>query len=100
LDRRRPAAVVAQGLGQGRRQVRRRREARAHRGAHGKVVVTELSEEDWKRCWSYADVCLSEWREPFVKLCRALREEKEIREAFVSSLGCEPEVFDERWRER
>jgi len=66
----------------------------------GKTVVSELTEEDLKRSWSYFDYALAEWRAPFVKLLAALRQEKDVREAFMSSLGCTPEVFDERWRER
>jgi HEAT repeat protein/VWA domain-containing protein len=65
-----------------------------------KQVVRELTPEDHKRAWSYIDFCLSEWREPFVKMLAALRQEKDVREAFMSNLGCTPEVFDERWRER
>ena len=66
----------------------------------GKTVVTDMTEEDLKRSWSYFDLCLSEWREPFVKMLRALREEKDVREAFTANLGVTPEIFDERWRER
>jgi hypothetical protein len=66
----------------------------------GKTVVTDMTEQDVKRSWSYFDLCLAEWREPFVKMLKALREEKDLREAFVSNLGLTPEQFDERWRER
>jgi HEAT repeat protein len=65
-----------------------------------KEVVRELTPDDHKRAWSYIDYCLSEWREPFAKMLAALRQEKDVREAFMSNLGCTPEVFDERWRER
>jgi hypothetical protein len=66
----------------------------------GKTVVTEMTEEDLKRSWSYCELGLSEWREPFAKMLAALRQEKDLREAFMSNLGCTPEVFDERWRAR
>jgi hypothetical protein len=66
----------------------------------GKTVVTDLSEEDLKRSWSYCDFCLSEWRQPFVKMLAALRQEKDVREAFMTNMNCTPEVFDDRWRER
>jgi hypothetical protein len=66
----------------------------------GKTVVAELTEDDLRRSWSYFDFCLAEWRAPFVKLLAALRQEKDVREAFTSSLGCTPETFDDRWRER
>jgi len=65
-----------------------------------KEVVRELTPDDHKRAWSYIDLCLSEWREPFVKVLEALRQEKDVREAFMTNLGCTPEVFDERWRDR
>ena len=65
-----------------------------------KEVVRELTPDDHKRAWSYIDFCLTEWREPFVKVLEALRQEKDVREAFMSNLGCTPEVFDERWRDR
>ena len=65
-----------------------------------KQVVRELTPDDHKRAWSYIDFCLTEWREPFVKMMAALRQEKDVREAFMSNMGCTPEVFDERWRER
>jgi HEAT repeat protein len=66
----------------------------------GKTVVSELTEEDVKRSWSYFDFCLAEWREPFVKMLAALRQEKDVREAFTSNLGMTPEAFDARWRDR
>jgi len=66
----------------------------------GKTVLGDLKEQDQKRAWSILDLCLAEWREPFVKMLAALRKEKDVRESFVANLGCTPEVFDERWRER
>jgi HEAT repeat protein len=65
-----------------------------------KTVVTELTEEDLKRSWSYCDFCLAEWREPFVKMLAALRQEKDVREAFMKNLGVTPQQFDDRWRDR
>jgi hypothetical protein len=65
-----------------------------------KTVVSELTEDDWRRCWSYADLCLSEWREPFVKMLAALRQEKDVAEAFQKNLGINPQQFDERWKDR
>ena len=66
----------------------------------GKTVVTELTEEDWKRSWSYCDLAFSEWRQPFVGLLRDLRNEKNVGDAFMKNLNCTPEAFDDRWRER
>jgi len=65
-----------------------------------KTVVTEMTEDDWHRVWSYADLCLSEWREPFVKMLAALRQEKDVAEAFQANLGINPQQFDDRWRDR
>ncbi len=65
-----------------------------------KTVVTELTEDDWHRVWSYCDFCLAEWREPFVKMLAALRQEKDVAQAFQENLGCDPQTFDERWRDR
>ncbi|MCE9636202.1 MAG: HEAT repeat domain-containing protein [Planctomycetes bacterium] len=66
----------------------------------GKTVINELTEEDQKRAWSYCEVGLAEMRVPFAKMLAALRKEKNPREAFTENLGCSPETFDERWRER
>jgi hypothetical protein len=65
-----------------------------------KLDTAQMTEEDHKRAWSVCGLCLSEWREPFVKLVRALRQEKDVREAFTKSFGLTPEEFDERWKER
>jgi HEAT repeat protein len=66
----------------------------------GKTVLSDLKEEDQKRAWSILDLCLTEWREPFVKMLVALRKEQNVREAFTQNLGCTPEQFDQRWRDR
>jgi hypothetical protein len=66
----------------------------------GKTVLGDLKEEDEKRAWSWFDICLSEWRAPFVKVLAAIRKENDLRQAFTENLGCSPEVFDERWKER
>jgi hypothetical protein len=65
-----------------------------------KTVIRDLTPEEHKRAWSYIELCLSEWREPFVKMLACLRQEKDVRESFMSNLGCTPETFDERWRDR
>jgi hypothetical protein len=66
----------------------------------GKSVLGELKEQDQKRAWSVLEFCLAEWREPFVKMLAALRKETDVRQAFQTNLGCTPEAFDERWRDR
>jgi len=65
-----------------------------------KTVVTEMTEDDWHRCWSLCDFCLNEWREPFVKLCALLRQEKDVGLAFKTALGINPQQLDDRWRDR
>lgn len=65
-----------------------------------KQVTNELKEDDHKRAWSLIALCLKDWREPSAKVLAALRQEKDVREAFVSNLGITPEQLDERWRER
>ena len=66
----------------------------------GKTAIGLLSFDDQKRAWSYLDICLREWREPFVATLADLRQQKEVRDAFMNHLLCTPEIFDERWRER
>lgn len=66
----------------------------------GKTTLGELKARDERRAWSWFDLCLAEWREPFVRMLADLRKEKNVREAFTGSLGCTPEVFDARWRAR
>jgi len=66
----------------------------------GKTALGLLSFDDQKRAWSYLDLCLKEWREPFVKVLEDIRQQKELRDTFMQNLQCTPEIFDERWRER
>ncbi len=65
-----------------------------------KSAQGQLSDDDHRRAWSWMDLCLSEWRDPWVALLKALRKRVPARDAFVQALGVTPEVFDERWRER
>jgi len=60
----------------------------------------QLSVDPQKRAWSYLDVCLREWREPFVAMLEEIRQKAEPRDAFMKHLQCTPEIFDERWKER
>lgn len=66
----------------------------------GKTAIGQLTLEDDQRAWSYLDLCLKEWREPFVKMLAELRQGHEVRDAFMKNLQCTPEIFDERWRKR
>ena len=66
----------------------------------GKTAIGQLTLEDDQRAWSYLDLCLKEWREPFVKMLGEIRQGKEVRDSFMKYLQCTPEIFDERWRKR
>jgi len=66
----------------------------------GKTAIGQLTLEDQQRAWSYLELCLSEWREPFLKVLADLRQQKEVRDSFMKHLQCTPEIFDERWRKR
>lgn len=60
----------------------------------------QLGIDDQKRSWSYFDLCIREWRAPFVAMLEDIRNQKEIRDAFMQHMQCTPEIFDERWRAR
>lgn len=66
----------------------------------GKTAIGQLDEDDHKRAWSYFDICIKEWREPFVKMLADLRRQKEVRDSFMEAFQLTPEMFDERWRKR
>ncbi len=66
----------------------------------GKTALGQLTLEDQQRAWSYIDLCLKEWREPFLKMLADVRQQKEVRDSFMKHLQCTPEIFDERWRQR
>lgn len=64
------------------------------------ISKDQLGVDEQKRSWSYLDLCLREWREPFVAMLTEIRQKKEPRDAFMQHLQCTPEIFDERWKER
>ena len=66
----------------------------------GKTSSNQLSLDDHKRSWSYFDICMREWRVPFVKMLADLRRNKEVRDAFMDHMDLTPEIFNERWIER
>ena len=66
----------------------------------GKTAIGLLTVDDQKRAWSWFDLCLREWREPFVAVLEDIRQQREIRDTFVKNLQCTPEGFDDRWKER
>ena len=82
-------------------EAHRARPARAHRGAAGSHVARPARPwEDHQRCWGYFQVCMEEWRKPFVAMMRDLRLEKGQRESFLKHMGITPEQFHQRWEER
>lgn len=66
----------------------------------GKAALGQLTHDDHKRAWGIFEVCLAEWREPFVALLAALRKKTEVHDAFKKELGCSTEEFHQRWVER
>jgi len=63
----------------------------------GKTSENQLTLNDHKRAWSYFEICLREWRLPFVKMLRDIRNQRELRDAFMEHMNCTPEIFNERW---
>jgi len=52
------------------------------------------------RAWSWFDVFLREDRDRFRAFLAAIRKGTDQREAMQKTLGCTPEEFDRRWRDR
>ncbi len=73
-------------------------------GAIEKLLVKnaqgQLTAADHRRAWSYMDLCLSEWRAPFVAMLTALRKRAKARDAFMEHMEVTPSAFDDLWRER
>lgn len=65
-----------------------------------KSTIGLLDKDDHVRCWSYFELGLSEDRENFVKVLRALREQAPVRQAWTKNMGCTPEEWDQRWKDR
>jgi hypothetical protein len=65
-----------------------------------KSDLGQLSVDDHRRAWGMFEICLAEWRDPFVALLADLRRETDVREAFQKNLGCSPEAFQTRFSER
>jgi hypothetical protein len=65
-----------------------------------KSTIGLLDFDDHVRSWSYVELALKEDRENFLKVCRALRNEVPTRKAFVDGVGCTPEEWDQRWKDR
>src|SRR5206468_831012 len=59
-----------------------------------------LTYEDHKRAWGIFEICMAEWRDPFVAMLADLRREVDFHEAFQNRMGCTPEEFHVRWVER
>ncbi len=65
-----------------------------------KSTIGLLDFDDHVRAWSYVDLALKEDREDFLKVLRLLRNEVSSRQAWVQGMGCTPDEFDQRWKER
>ncbi len=66
----------------------------------GVPSLTHLSFDDLVRSWSYMDLMLSEDRERWLEVMRALRDGNEHAVAFQHGLGMTPDDFDKRWVDR
>ncbi len=60
----------------------------------------QLSRDDHQRAWGIFEICLAEWREPFVALLAEFRRERDVHDSFKKTLGCTPEEFNQRFIER
>ena len=65
-----------------------------------KSTIGLLDFDDHVRSWSYFVLGLEEDREPFLKVLRNLRSEVATRQAWVDGMGCTPEQWDQRWKDR
>lgn len=66
----------------------------------GTSTIGQLDYDMHVRSWSYFDLALAEDRERFVAVIRALRQEVPARQAWMENMGCTPEEWDHRWRDR
>jgi len=65
-----------------------------------KSDLDQLTLDDHKRMWAIFEICMAEWRDPFVNMLADLRLQTDVRESFQKNLGCTPEEFDQRFVER
>jgi hypothetical protein len=65
-----------------------------------KSDLGQLTLDDHKRVWAIFEICMAEWRDPFVNMLADLRREVDVREAFEKNLGCSPAEFQQRFIER
>jgi HEAT repeat protein len=65
-----------------------------------KSDLGQLSLDDHKRSWAMFEICMAEWRDPFVNMLADLRREVDVNEAFEKNLGCSPNEFQQRFIER
>jgi HEAT repeat protein len=65
-----------------------------------KSDLGQLSHADHKRAWGIFELCMAEWRDPFVEMLAEVRRETSIREAFQKHMGCTPEEFQQRFVDR
>ncbi len=65
-----------------------------------KSDLGQLTLDDHKRVWAIFEICMAEWRAPFVDMLADLRQEVDVRDAFQKHLGCSPDEFQQRFIER
>jgi len=65
-----------------------------------KSDLGQLTLDDHKRVWAIFEICMAEWRDPFVNMLADLRREVDVHEAFEKNLGCSPNEFQQRFIER
>ena len=65
-----------------------------------KSSLGQLTYEDHKRAWGLVELCMAEWRGPFVEMLADVRREVDFGEACRKHLGCSPEELQQRYVER
>jgi HEAT repeat protein len=65
-----------------------------------KSSLGQLTLDDHRRAWGIFEICMAEWREPFVAMLADLRREVPVADAFKKNLGCTSAEFNQRWIER
>ncbi len=65
-----------------------------------KAAVGLMDYDDHVRAWSFLELGLSEDRERMVNVLAGLRNQTSTREAWMAAMGCTPEEWEQRWKDR
>jgi HEAT repeat protein len=65
-----------------------------------KSSLGQLTHDDHKRAWGIFEICMAEWRDPFVAMLADLRQKADVRDAFKKHFGCSTDEFNVRFVER